>query len=173
MQYGSNYITGRAPAEATRTIRDLSEKDKVETWFINPLMKMNGDKAFVALMICFPLLETIIRHELAIPENEEVTLYDKSPALHWFAKFMTIPDQSARTVWDAFRNGLVHRAMVKGALSYELTGKEAGRPAQMVDETIKIFVWDLRKAVVEKLQEHHKRLWKGSGNDLPAIYIGA
>ena len=173
MQYGGDYITGKAPPGAGRTFRDLSEKDKVIAWFIDPLMKLNGDEAFIALMICFPLLETIIRHELAIADDQDVTLSNGSPALHWFAKFMTIPEESARNVWDAFRNGLVHRAMVKGAIAYQLTGKEVGRPAQVVDGKVTIFVWDFRRAVVEKLREHHKRLWKGSGNDLPAIYIDA
>jgi hypothetical protein len=62
----------------------------------------------------FPLLETIIRHELGVPEDQDVTLSDGSPALQWFAKFMTIPEKQAREIWDAFRNGLLHRAMIKG-----------------------------------------------------------
>jgi hypothetical protein len=112
-EYGGDYITGKAPPEATRIDRSVSEKEKVELWFIDPLMKMKGDEAFICLMICFPLLETIMRFELGVADTDEVKFSDNAKALHWFAKFMTIPDKSARDIWDAFRNGLLHRAMVR------------------------------------------------------------
>ena len=75
-------------------------------WFIDPLSRMRGNDGFICLMVCFPVIETIIRFELGIPDDQDVTLSEGSRALHWFAAFMTIPESEARSVWDAFRNGL-------------------------------------------------------------------
>ena len=59
---------------------------------------------------------------------------DGSAALKWFAKFMTIPEVASREIWDAFRNGLLHRAIVKGILKYDLTAEAPGQPAEVKDD---------------------------------------
>jgi hypothetical protein len=166
----SHYITG--DGRGFEQTRRVTEKEKVELWFIDSLMRMRGDEAFVCLMILFPLLETIIRFELGIPDDQDVTFSDGSKELHWFAEFMTVNEAvMARQVWDAFRNGLLHRAMIKGSVDYDLTGKHVGRPAAVEDGRLVIYVWDFRDKVVEKLKQHHRKLWRGTGNALPAIYI--
>jgi hypothetical protein len=152
----------------------VSEKEKIEMWFIEPLKRMKGDDGFACLMLCFPLLEAIMRHELKIPDDQDLALSDNSPALHWFAKFMTIPDSEARDVWDAFRNGLLHRAMIKAAVPYSLTGESKNRPAESQPDQLSIYVWDLRDAVVAKLKQHHSKLWRSvSSCPLPRIQIKA
>jgi hypothetical protein len=121
-------------------------------------------------MVCFPLIETIIRFELQIPPTKEVAFSDNSPALHWFARFMQIRDTQAREVWDAFRNGLLHSAMVKSSLPYQIVGGKHGRPAEHIGDTVWIHVWDLRDAVVEKLRQHHSKLWRELDTSLAKIY---
>jgi hypothetical protein len=171
--YTTNENTGNAPQQPASAHRPVTEKEKVELWYIEPLRRMRGDEAFVCLMVCFPLLETIIRHELAIPDDQDVTLSDDSPALQWFATFMTIPQNQAREIWDAFRNGLLHRAMIKGSVRYELTGKTAGRPATVNGGVTTVYVWDFRNEVMRKLEQHHRKLWRGGQNSLPGIYVTA
>src|SRR5690348_11322040 len=121
MNYNTGqFSTGIAPAAKYDSQRAVTEKEKTEIWFAEPLKRMKGDDAFAFLIICFPLLESVIRHELNVPDDQKVVFSNNSPALKWFAEFMTIPEADAGSIWDAFRNGLLHRAMVKGALSYEL-----------------------------------------------------
>ena len=166
-----NYNTGEGPHITSDYYRPVYEK--AEIWFTEPLKRMKDDDAFVFLMVCFPLLETIIRAELEIPDVNDVAFSENSKALKWFADFMTIPEANARDIWDAFRNGLLHRAMVKSTLSYELTGISKGKPADVTNGLVTLYVWDFRDKLVTKLEKHHKKLWNKDGNTLPRIYVRA
>lgn len=150
-------------------VHQVSEKEMVEKLFVGPLSRMQGDDAFVFLMACFPLLEAVIRYELNVPDDQDVTLSDGSPALAWFAKSLKIPEANSREVWDAFRNGLLHRAMIKSTIKYEITGTGDGRPAQRIGDKTAIYVWDLRNRLLEKLTLHHRKLWKSLSTKLPSI----
>src|SRR5438552_812635 len=116
--------TGIAPAGGTPFERPVTEKEKVEIWFIDPLLKMSGDDGFVCLLVCFPLIETIVRYELGVADDVDFSFSDNSPALKWFAGLMTLPEAKAREAWDALRNGLMHRGMIKAATRYVLTGEK-------------------------------------------------
>ena len=63
---------------------------------------MKGNEAFLCLTVCFPLLETVIGYELDIPDREDVPFSDGSPALHWFAEFMTIPEAASQEISNYF-----------------------------------------------------------------------
>lgn len=161
--------TGIGPTSQPPSPRQVTEKEKVDIWFCDQLSAMKGDDAFICLMVCFPLIEAMIRHDLQVPDEEKLTLSDDSPALHWFAKFLSIPDSDARRVWDAFRNGLAHRAMIKDTISYVLKGEKSGRVAKIEGDSITLYVWELRDAVVFKLRTKHRHLWTES-SPLPGIY---
>ena len=165
------YLAGDPSPETYTNQRSTTEKEKVEIWFIKPLKGMKDDDAYAFLIICFPLLETIIREELEISDDKDADFSEDSKELDWFAKFMTIPRSEARLVWDAFRNGLLHRTMVKSSLSYKLTGAPNNRPATSADGVITLHVWNLRDRLVEKLSQHHRNLWNKDGNRFPKIYV--
>ncbi len=167
--YTSNFVTG--DGRGFTQARPVTEKEKVELWFIEPLRAMKGDDAFICLMILFPLIETIIRFELGIQDDQDATFSDNSKELHWFADFMGIKEELARPVWDSFRNGLIHRAMIKGTIGYDLNGERPGRPSTLDKEgRVLLHVWDFRDKVIEKLKQHHRKLWR-AGKGLPAIYV--
>ena len=167
-----DFVTGEGGNLASSQLRPVSEKEKVDIWFIDPLMKMEKDQGLICLMILFPLLETIIRFELEIPEEQDAVFSEGSKELEWFAEFMTIRQDSAREVWDAFRNGLSHRAMIKGTIDYTLTGNDSERPAEeKEDGQLVVHVWTLRKKVVDKLKEHHRKLWSGEIHKFPKIHV--
>ena len=167
------FQTGIALSSTTAFQAPVTQKEKPLLWFSAPLKRMKGDDAFVFLMVCFPLLESIIRHETGIPDDQDVPFSDNSPALNWFAEFMTIPKEEARPTWDAFRNGLLHRAMIKGAICYELNGKRTGRPASFSNGVLTIHVWELRDKLVGKLETHHRKLWQQPTAPLPQIFVSA
>lgn len=155
------------------SLEPLTEKQKVYRYFIDPLKDMGshgGGDAFLCLMACFPFIETIIRHELKIPTKRDVSFSHGSRPLKWFAQFMQIREAHARDVWDALRNGLLHRALITG-IEYEITGRGDGRPAQRVGDVTKIYIWDLRDCVVQKLEEHHRWLWKEGASKLPDVFV--
>jgi hypothetical protein len=163
--------TGIAPVGHAPLERQVTQKEKVEIWFIDPLLKLRDDDGFVCLLICFPLIEAIVRYELGVPEDVEFTFSDNSPALKWFAGFMTLPEAKAREAWDALRNGLMHRGMIKAATVYVLTGEKSERPAKFTEDVLHIYVWTLRDRVVDLLRKHHKRLWDDRGCPLPRITV--
>ena len=165
-----DFVTGSMPPGYSSQ-RAESEKDLVELWYAKPLERMTGDEAFVCLTLCFPLIEAIIRHELQIPDDQDVTFSDDSPTLKWFATFMSIPEAQARATWDGLRNGLLHRAMIKIDIDYELTGAKPGRNAEFRDGKIVIYVWQLRDAVVSHVRRLNKKLWKGTSSPLPRVYL--
>lgn len=163
--------TGVAPVGYTPMERDVTEKEKVEIWFINPLKKLSGDEGFVCLMVCLPLIENLIRYELGVPDDIDFKFSDESPALKLVAEFLTIPEVKAREAWDALRNGLLHRGMIQGSTVYTLSGEMTGRPAEFNGDILKIYVWELRDRVVNLLHKHHRRLWADNGCPLPRITI--
>jgi hypothetical protein len=163
------------PAHSMPSVQEAqtTEKEKVELWFIELLEAMSGHDAFVCLMVCFPLLEAIARYEFNIPDDQDLSLRGHEKVLHWFAAFMKIPEAQASEVWDSFRNGMLHRAMVKSDMPYQLTGDRRGRPAEFKDGTLFIYVWDFRDAVVALLQKYHRKLWAGQSSQLAKIHIRA
>lgn len=166
----SQATTGTYVFAQSGQLGTVTEKDKVKRWFIEPLEKMEKDDAFVCLMVCFPLIETILRYELKIPDEKIAIFSDGSDELKWFAEFMTIPNAESREVWDAMRNGLLHRAMIDGTLAYSLTGYSGrpARPAAVINGRTEIYVWDLRNKVLDKLRKYHRKLW-ASGKDCPTF----
>lgn len=148
-----------------------SEKSKIQNWFIEPLKKLGGDDSIVCLMILFPLLEKILRHDLKVPSDQDLTFSDNSPALKQLAKLISIPESDARKFWDCFRNGLLHRGMVKGDFSYTLdpsTGNN--RAAKVVGDEVTVFIWDFRDLVIELLKDRGTKMWKDGEYPLPDVH---
>ena len=80
--------TGIAPVGDAPLERQVSQKEKVEIWFIDPLRKLEGDDGFVCLLICFPLIEAVVRYELGVADDVDLKFSDNSPALKWIANFL-------------------------------------------------------------------------------------
>lgn len=156
----------------TKQVRqNPTEKERFENWFIAPLSKLDGDDSIICLMIVFPLLEKILRYDLTLPAEQSLTCSDNSPALKLLAKLLTIPETEARTLWDCFRNGLLHRAMIKGDIPYVLDPeRKTSRPAIIQDGIIRIYVWKLRDMVIDLLWTRGKQMWKDETHPLPAVH---
>lgn len=148
-----------------------TDKEKFENWFCTPLSLMKGDQSIICLMILFPLLEKILRHDLSIPTEQEVTLSDNSPALKLLAELLSIPTSEARSFWDCFRNGLMHRAMIKGTAPYALDPDTSGsKPVVIQDGVVRVYVWVLRNTVVTLLRNRGKQMWKDGTHPLPNVF---
>lgn len=86
---------------------------------------------------------------------------------------MQIPEHDARSVRDAFRNGLLHRGMVKTSIEYALTGGKPGRPAKMKGDIAVIYIWELRNVVVSLVEQYGSKIWKGTSSPLAKVVVGA
>lgn len=176
---GPNYqVTSKAlTASDENLVREVpvrtcpTEKERVENWFIGPLQKLGGDDAIVCLMVVMPLLEKILRHDLRIPDNEYLTLSDRSPALKHLAKLLSIPESQARQFWDCFRNGLMHRAMIKSDIAYILDADRAiGLSVKFENECVRVYIWNLRDLIITLLRKRGKGMWKDENHPLPGVF---
>jgi hypothetical protein len=164
--------SNRVNLDAIDQIRiNPTDKERFENWFIAPLKKLDGDDSIICLMIIMPILEKILRYDLDIPAEQDLTLSENSPALKRLAKHLSIPASDARMFWDCFRNGLMHRAMIKGNIDYILDpAKTATRAAVAEGDIIRVYVWKLRDLVLELLSARGKQMWKDGTHPLPDVH---
>jgi len=155
----------------------VTQKERVRNWFIEPLKKLGGDDSIICLIIIMPILEKIIRHNLGIKPDQKLTMKGNGKVKAELAKILSIPfpeRDNAELFWDCFRNGLMHRAMIKVNLPYILhpyQDRDVGRLVYLDDDkTINVHVWNLRDEVVRLLDIHGKLLWKDDTCQLPDVW---
>jgi hypothetical protein len=92
-----------------------SPKERLNRWFWKHLESWNeGDHAFVLIMVCLPLLERYLRHEL-----EQLNGYppgDLGSAPNFKQRLGALwgcTEADAEKCWNVLRNGLLHRGMMK------------------------------------------------------------
>ncbi len=163
-------VTGSTTPSFVFEQYSVSDKHRIQDWFIRPLNNMSGEDVFACLILCFPLIESIIRLELKIPDTHDVKFSHNSPALKWFAEFASVPEVQARLMWESFRNGLLHRAMINIDMDYELSAARSGRVAEFKGNKVYLYVWELRDSVVKLIEKHHKEIWKNTSSPLPHVY---
>ena len=148
-----------------------TQKERFENWFVGPLMKFDGDDSIVCLMILMPLIEKILRFDLKISTDQPLTLSDNSPAVKKLAALLRIPVDEAQSFWDCFRNGLMHRAMIKGGISYILDpDKTVKRAAASESGCVRVYIWVLRDLVVDSLHSRGTKMWKDGTHLLPDVF---
>lgn len=180
MQEGSKYQTTSQAITAVdvnsylpqnRTRKSTTEKERIENWFITPLQKLDGDDAIICLMIVFPLLEKILRSETNVANEQKLDTGETSKAMKVLSKYLGISEKDTRIFWDCFRNGLMHRAMVKSVIKYELKpDKTDGKSVKIENEKVIVYVWRLKKMTIDLLEKHGKKLWKDSAFPLPEVF---
>lgn len=148
-----------------------TEKERFENWFVTPLSKMGGDQSIICLMILFPLLERILRYDLQCSHRKALEFSENSKPLNLLAKLLRIPSKEARMFWDCFRNGLMHRAMIKNATPYILDpDQNADRAVVIENGVVRVHVWNLRDLVVDLVKKRGKRMWKDGTHPLPDVH---
>lgn len=158
--------TSNFPAEARARVY-LPETERVRNWFIEPLKKFSGDDAIVCMMIMLPLLEKITRVKCGLKSRQRLD----AKAMCYLGKSLGISSADAKRFWDCFRNGLMHRAMMKDALSYTLSPESGpGSVIEFDGDIAVIYVWRLRDSVVTLLKHHGKQLWKDADHPIPEVH---
>jgi hypothetical protein len=161
--------TGIHPKAIPVSARSLTTGERVELWFIKPLQRMRNDDGFVALMVCLPLIEKIVRYKTA---NECTPFSQGSDLINELARFLQISEANAEIFWQQFRNGLLHRAMVKPSVPYQLDPEHKGAPVSFAPGgAVLINIWRLRDQVVTELSNIGTKIWKDGSCPLPEIYL--
>lgn len=155
----------------------LSQEERMRNWFIEPLKKLGGDDSIICLMIIMPILEKIIRHKLRIDPRKKMTIKGNNRVKTELAEILLIPNSerdNAALFWDCFRNGLMHRAMVKTKEPYILYPHQDLDADRVVyvdnNRTIHVHVWKLRDKVIHLLESHGKALWEDDAHQLPDVW---
>lgn len=84
--------TGIHPGTIPISAKPLNTGERVELWFIKPLQRMKDDDGFVALMVCLPLIEKIVRYKTGTLDKEDVVFSQGSDLLKELARFLQIGD---------------------------------------------------------------------------------
>lgn len=164
--------TGIHPNAIPVVARSLTTGERVELWFIKPLKRMKDDDGFVALIICLPLIEKIIRYKTGSLDKEDLKFSQGSVLLKELAAFLQISEANAEIFWLQFRHGLLHRAMVKPNVPYQLDPDHKGAPVSVApDGMVMVNIWRLRDQVIKELSLVGTKIWKDSSCPLPEIYL--
>ena len=167
----SDAVTARDPSNKVIMRDNPTKSERLNNWFIDPLKKLDGDDSIICLMLIFPLLEKILRYDLKLKPEQDLTLSEGSQALKALAKLISIPESEARSFWNCFRNGLMHRAMIKGEVNYSLDpSKTSDRAAKFEEDKLTVYIWKLRDTIVELLKNRGKKLWEDDNHPLPNVY---
>ena len=151
----------------------VSVRERIENWFIRPLEKFGSEDVFVCLMVCLPLIEKRVRHELMeAGENERMAFSKGSLALKIAARILDVSDAATlQRVWSASRNGLLHRGMVGGELEYILLPNQSGQPAFMRSgNQVTIYPLIIRDKTVAMLRSAPNKMWTRDSCPLPEVY---
>jgi len=150
----------------------LTTGGRVELWFVKPLQRMKDDDGFVALMVCLPLIEKIVRYKTGTLDKEKATFSPGSNLIKELARFLLISEPDALVFWQQFRHGLLHRAMVKPTVPYQLDPEHKGAPVSFApDGAVSINIWRLRDQVVIELSRLGTKIWTDGSCPLPEVYL--
>ena len=146
-----------------------SPEDRIQDWFIRPLLAFAGEDSVVSLMICLALVEAIVKFRVEEGQGGAGSFSEGSKEIEELSVFLGLSDKDATSAfWDAARNGLLHRGMPKAppagkkAITQQLSASKGGIVASLENDTLTIYVWELRDKVVQYLREHGSELWKGN-----------
>ena len=170
--------TGIHPDAIPVIAHPLTIDERIDQWFIRPLKRMSGHDAFVALVVCLPLIEKIVRFKADELRDEELTFSQGSKLITELATLLEISEPDAALFWQQFRVGMMHRAMVKPTVGYQLDPLWAGPAVKVMPPdchsatpTFCINIWKLRDKVVRELSTIGTKIWKDPTCPLPTIYI--
>lgn len=156
------------PTAATPAPRSM--RTMLEQWYLEPLSRMDGHEAFVCLCCCFPIYEKFLRATGKIGEDEKFT--EGHAVFDYLGGKWGCSKKVAYEVWSNWRNGLLHKAMVKKDADYAffMCGEKAfDRAVNERGADIIINPWVLRECLFNAI--HGKQeIWKDDEYPFMKVY---
>lgn len=154
-----------APGPAQHSMRTMLDK-----WYLIPVGNMEKDEAFVCLCCCFPIYEKFLRASGRMKEkakfNETHKVFD------YLGKEWGCSRRAAFKVWTNWRNGLLHKAMVRRDADYTFFLSGAAEFVRAVTEKgteIIVNPWKLRDCLFNSISDQ-REMWKDDQYPFMRIY---
>ncbi len=158
----------RGPTAATPAPQ--STRTMLEQWYLAPLGRMGDHEAFVCLCCCFPLYEKFLRATGKIGADEHFT--EGHAVFDYLGGKWGCSKQVAFEVWSNWRNGLLHKAMVKKDkdFAFFMCGEEEfDRTVNERGTDIVVNPWKLRECLFNAIQGKQE-IWKDDDYPFMKVY---
>lgn len=145
-----------------------------EGWFIRPLVNFEGEDVFACLIMMMPLMEKYVRFQVIKAGDTPAEKFSKgSNIISEVGKLLAIDKDTAFKFWQAFRNGLLHKAVIKDEqMPYILRPENPYKtPVEIVDGALNVYIWVMRDTLVKALTKADKRMWTHDDFGLPKLAI--
>lgn len=166
----NHYVTGKALTGylGTSNTAGVSVKERIEQWYLEPLERMANHDAFVCLAIVFLLYEKYLRRTEQMAEGEKFK--PEHPVFDLIGSDLGVDRATAFTIWNNWRNGLLHRAMplANEVVTWALSGK-TDKPVTKIGNQLVLNPWLIRDKIVNKVRQR-KNIWKDDKAPLMDVY---
>jgi hypothetical protein len=136
---------------------NVSKKELIELWYMEPLKKMKGHEAFICLSMCLFLYEKYLRKSGAIGEDENFSEGHK--VFKQIGKDFGISAEDSYEFWTCWRNGLAHRGMPLTSDKYKWGMTSSQNDCVCItDTTFTLNPWRIREVILNKISVK-KRIW--------------
>lgn len=164
-----HFVTGQAQPTASTVYPQPIERQQIratpatrteliDRYYLDPLRKMGGDQAFIALSLCFLLYEKFLRRTGKMKKGEKFR--ETAKVFEYIGSDLGVSKRVAFLLWRDWRNGLLHSGMplTRAGLDWELDGNLT----KIVSEDRKkvtLNPWLFRDKVVTKIASK-KEIWR-------------
>jgi len=152
-------VSGNSIAPGYRQA-DFSSKSRVERWFFTPIEKLKSkDDGFAILILLFPLYEKYLKVSSQTPD--EIQFSNGNKVFEIIGKDLGVSKEIAYVVWQHFRNGLLHHAMIKESTEYSFHLCQNGEAIHICDvkkeigkKEIGVNPFKMREILLKKLKSN-------------------
>jgi hypothetical protein len=152
---GSGEFQERAESIATR----------IEKWYIQPLLRMDGNQGLLVLMVLFPLYEKHLR----MLYNMDDKFTSGHRIFRTIGKHLELNENDAYLFWTNMRNGLLHRAIPKTEDDFRYGIRESGKAVDLLDKCFWINPFALRDRILMEIRPHLQK-WRCDDTPIPKTF---
>lgn len=145
--------------------RTESVTARIEKWYIQPLLRLDGDQGLLVLMALFPLYEKHLR--MCFEFNDKFT--EGSRIFLTIGKHLELSQSDAYVFWTNMRNGLLHRAIPKIEDNFRYGVRDTGKPVELLDKCFWINPFELRDRIIKEIRPHLQK-WRYDDMPIPKTF---
>jgi hypothetical protein len=166
---GSRGTSGNATPWPTDSVEvSPSKRDLIDTWFIEPLRRMNGHQGFICLSTCLVLYEKYLRNTGPLDEDKHFSKGHK--VFQQIGKDFSINEDQAYEFWTCWRNGFAHHGLPKKSEIFDwgLTGDQ-DKIVIISGSSFVVNPWLMRDKILNKI-EQKKSIWNDDVAPLMKVF---
>ncbi|MBL8873414.1 MAG: hypothetical protein JNK90_26775 [Planctomycetaceae bacterium] len=145
--------------------RTESVTARIEKWYIQPLLRMDGNQGLLVLMILFPLYEKHLR--ICYGLDDKFTSGHK--IFRTIGKHLELSQNDAYLFWTNMRNGLLHRAIPNVEDNFRYVIRDMGKSVELLDKCFWINPFELRDRILREIRPHLQK-WRCDDTPIPKTF---